>query len=915
MIPINPYVAGNPVGGADTFFGREDVLKKLLGMLRSPSENAITLFGQRRIGKTSILQELQRQLPTKGAYTPIYFDLQDKASWALNRVLFDLARTISVQLRMTPPKQDVFEQDEDYYRNVFLPEVFKKLGDKNTLILLLDEFDVLDNATENQAALAFFPYVRQLLNMGESKQKFVFVIGRKPEDLSNFALSLFKGVSTQRISLLERNHTEAVVRQSEKNKTLTWSDAAVEGVWQITHGHPYMTQLLCKVVWDTAYEDEEIDTPPIVTAEQVNAAIEEALKEGANAFSWIWDGLPPAERVVISALSELGQRPVNQFELEEMLQASGVRIVMRELELAPNTLVEWDLLEELEHNTYQFRVELLRQWICKKKPLARVKEELDRLDPLAEMLFQSGNVYYNNRQFPEAIDLLQRALVANPNHLKAKLVLGRIWLEQKEIVKAAELLEEAYTYEPAASRALLVQTLLIQADDAADEDTKLKTLGRVLEVQPNQLAAQRQTVAIWGKRAEGLVAKQQYEQALEIYTRIGDAEKVAEVRQHQHRQRLESITAEVRQLEKTEDWAQIVQLYETLLKEIPDDEEWQTALKRAQTQTKLRTLYLEALDAAEKAAPNRASDLLLEIVNADLHYKQAVLLLALTVKGAAVLQNAAQIYAEEVKLIPKVVEPPSEKPAPTGSTRRSKLPKATKTSDALPIEWCAIPKGKVKVGSLEITSEDSKMPKGGDFNVPAFAISKFPVTVAQFAEFLTDENGYTNPAWWEVPEDAIKWQKKHQKLMNSIDTDDNLPQTGITWDEAVAYCYWLGQKLDTEIALPTEQQWQRAAQGDDDRAYAWGKIFEKNRCNFNSRSTTPVDQFPYGASPYGVMDMCGNVEEWCDTSWSNYKAIRGGSWMDRRESAVSIKHRNWRSPDNPSPAVGFRVIRLDKKSK
>lgn len=912
MIPINPYVAGNPVGGTDTFFGREDVLKKLLGMLRNPSENAITLFGQRRIGKTSILQELLRQLPTKGAYAPVYFDLQDKASWSLNRVLFDLARTISVQLRMMPPQLEAFEADEDYYRNIFLPEVFKKLGDKNTLILLLDEFDVLDNATENQAALAFFPYVRQLLNMGENKQKFVFVIGRKPEDLSNFALSIFKGVSTQRISLLERNHTEAVVRQSEKNKTLTWSDAAVEEIWQITHGHPYMTQLLCKVVWDSAYEDEDVDTPPTVTAEQVSTAIEEALKEGAHAFSWIWDGLPPAERVVISALSELGQRPVNQSELEEMLQASGVRIVMRELELAPTTLVEWDLLEEQQHNTYQFRVELLRQWICKKKPLVRVKEELDRLDPLAEMLFQSGNVYYNNRQFPEAIDLLQRALVANPNHLKAKLVLGRIWLEQKEIVKAVELLEEAHTYEPAASRALLVQTLLIQADDTADEDIKLKILGRILEVQPNQLAAQRQTSVIWGKRAEALVAKHQYEQALEIYTRIGDAEKVAEVKQHQHRQRLETITAEVRQLEKVENWTRIIQLYETLLKEIPGDEEWQTALLRAQTQQKLQTLYFQALDAAEKAATDKASDLLLEIVNQDRHYKQALVLLALTVKGASVLQNAAQIYIDEVKSIPK---PTPSQPKRPSSDKRGKTVEADQDSPILPIEWCSIPAGNVKVGLLQSAKEGSNTPMGGDFDVPAFLIAKYPVTVTQFAEFLTDQKGYLNPEWWDELLDSSVWHKRHQTLMKTANTNGNLPQTSVTWDEAMAFCYWLSQKTGLEITLPTEQQWQRAAQGDDDRTYAWGKIFEKNKCNFNSMFITPVDRYPTGKSPFDVMDMCGNVEEWCDTSWGNYKAIRGGSWMDRRESAVSVKHRNWRSPDNPSPAVGFRVIQLEKKSK
>lgn len=78
---INPYIAGNPVGFGEAFIGRTDVLREVLRVVRNPHRNALVLYGQRRIGKTSILQHLSRRLPHEGLYHPVYFDLQDKATW------------------------------------------------------------------------------------------------------------------------------------------------------------------------------------------------------------------------------------------------------------------------------------------------------------------------------------------------------------------------------------------------------------------------------------------------------------------------------------------------------------------------------------------------------------------------------------------------------------------------------------------------------------------------------------------------------------------------------------------------------------------------------------------------------------------------------------------------------------------
>jgi formylglycine-generating enzyme required for sulfatase activity len=291
---------------------------------------------------------------------------------------------------------------------------------------------------------------------------------------------------------------------------------------------------------------------------------------------------------------------------------------------------------------------------------------------------------------------------------------------------------------------------------------------------------------------------------------------------------------------------------------------------------------------------------------------------ATTVPKAAASPSATPTSTREPTATP--TEPPPTVSAPANASAGDTW---TRPRDGMVMVY--VPAGEFLMGSSENVGSADEHPQHVVF-LDAFWMDQTEVTNHQYQHCVAAghcaEPGFREDDRFQAP---------------------NQPVIGVRWEHAVAYCEWAGARL------PTEAQWEKAARGTDGRAYPWGNTFDASRLNFCDRNclykeehdkyilkldeeddgyaqTAPVGSFPAGASPYGALDMAGNVDEWV-ADWyakdyysrspghnpqgpdpADSRVLRGGAWynsgIDETRSANRNGHTNevWRY----SYDIGFR---------
>ena len=240
------------------------------------------------------------------------------------------------------------------------------------------------------------------------------------------------------------------------------------------------------------------------------------------------------------------------------------------------------------------------------------------------------------------------------------------------------------------------------------------------------------------------------------------------------------------------------------------------------------------------------------------------------------------VHTDAEATIAVQAQPPP--PAPPPATPRQ----TTATSDRvltitepLRMEFVRVPAGEFLMGSdpaKDKYAEKKEQPQH-TLRLDDYCIGKYPVTNAQYAAFVR-ATGHVLPKHWSGG--AIPPGKEKHPVVN------------VSWRDAVAFCDWLATATGKPLRLPSEAEWEKAASWDagmaEKRILPWGNVFDADKCNSKegkAGGTTPVGQYPNGASPFGALDMSGNVWEWTSSLWG--KGIL--AWFIRSSfSVVSSLH-------------------------
>jgi len=367
----NPYIIGDPVIGK-RFVGREDILGELQSMWSGDNLSSVVLYGHRRMGKTSILRNLEAYLPP--AISVIYINLQRVATvTSLAEVLLNMAEEIAQTLAIDAPEEEKISQHPEMYFNRYLAHLMRQIlpeKAKTGLIIVLDEFEIIEDLIkENTLPQNFLGYLRSLVQ-SSPRLAFVFAGLHTLEEMTaDYFHPFFGSVYPIPVSFLSPESTRVILANpvgEDEDFPLDYTPSALDKIYQLTHGQPYLVQLIgFHLVRFYNKQVFELQRPQDIRfqVEDVEKAIDaEFFQRGNYYFTGVWkqakqDAAGQGEILIVLSSYLQG------LTRADLLSSTGLTATT--LDLALKTLENHHVIE-CQDSRYQIAVELFRRWLSAK---------------------------------------------------------------------------------------------------------------------------------------------------------------------------------------------------------------------------------------------------------------------------------------------------------------------------------------------------------------------------------------------------------------------------------------------------------------------------------------------------------------------------------------------------------------------
>lgn len=376
----NPYTSGTPIRDESMFYGRTEDREILCEKLSSVSANkVVVLSGQRRVGKTSLLNQLAKDL-SAGPYAPVFIDLQAISPVTnVPQLLQYFASCISSQVlldkALTLPDHATFLGDPMATFDAYLEYVLHELAGCR-LVFLLDEFERLQDLV-NKGVLDYgvLHYLRSIM---QHRQNISYLISGAPRymrTLTETSWSVFFNIALfHHLTRLKDHEAEALITKPV-GKYLEYDSLALERVRTLTGDQPYLIHIFSEKLIAHCNKRKK----SYLTINDVNSVLDVLLEEQTSSIQWIWSQDSATERFLLAILAqEKGQagRVFTLSDIEEEYSNCNIPYGEKAVTEALQNLVQDDIVEERFHGT-QFRISVgfMKEWVARTRPPERVARE------------------------------------------------------------------------------------------------------------------------------------------------------------------------------------------------------------------------------------------------------------------------------------------------------------------------------------------------------------------------------------------------------------------------------------------------------------------------------------------------------------------------------------------------------------